>query len=183
VVQDAQAFGDSTANVSVDRSLTRTPVEELRVLEEDGVNVGLLLARFHRVFWGGRPLPASQVSGLSIGAEHRGRGAGGELLRAYLEEAHDRGASVCTLFPATVPLYRRAGYEYAGTWTLYGGEARHLPLAWPTAPGPGSATTRPRCRSASPASRPCATARSSETRSGGYRTCWPTAAQGLRRCS
>ena len=132
MVQDAQAFGDSTASVSIDRSLARTPVEELRVLEEDGVNVGLLLARFHRVFWGGRPLPGSQLSGLSIGAEHRGRGAGGELLRAYLGEAHDRGASVCTLFPATVPLYRRAGYEYAGTWTLYGGAARHLPLVWPT---------------------------------------------------
>jgi predicted acetyltransferase len=131
VVQDAQAFGDSTASASIDRSLARTPVEELRVLEEDGVNIGLLLARFHRVFWGGRPVPASQISGLSIGPEHRGRGAAGELLRAYLEEAHDRGASVCTLFPATVPLYRRAGYEYAGTWTLYGAAARHLPLAWP----------------------------------------------------
>jgi predicted acetyltransferase len=140
VVQDAQAFGDSTANVSIDRSIARIPVEELRVLEEDGVNVGLLLARFHRLFWGGRPLPASQLSGLSIGVEHRGRGAGGELLRAYLEEAHDRGASVCTLFPATVPLYRRAGCEYAGTWTLYGAAARHLPLAWPAGyratPGP-----------------------------------------------
>jgi predicted acetyltransferase len=140
VVQDARAFGDSTANVSIDRSMTRIQVEELRVLEEDGVTVGLLLARFHRLFWGGRPLPASQLSGLSIGAEHRGRGAGGELLRAYLEEAHDRGASVCTLFPATVPLYRRAGCEYAGTWTLYGAAARHLPLAWPAGyrarPGP-----------------------------------------------
>jgi predicted acetyltransferase len=130
-MQDAQAFGDSTASASIDRTLARIPVEELRVLEEDGVNVGLLLARFNRVFWGGRPLPASQVSGLSIGAEHRGRGAASELLRAYLEEAHDRGASICTLFPATVPLYRRAGYQYAGTWTLYAAGARHLPHEWP----------------------------------------------------
>ncbi len=130
-MQDAQAFGDSTASGSIDRTLTRIPVEELRVLEEDGVNVGLLLARFHRVLWGGRPVPASQVSGLSIGAEHRGRGAASELLRAYLEEAHDRGASISTLYPATVPLYRRAGYEYAGTWTLYAVGARHLPNAWP----------------------------------------------------
>jgi predicted acetyltransferase len=132
MVQDAQAFGDSTASVSIDQSLARTPVEELRVLEEDGASIGLLLARFHRMFWGGRPVPASQLSGLSIGAEHRGRGAAGELLRAYLAEAHDRGASVCTLFPATVPLYRRAGYEYAGTWTLYAAGARHLPHDWPS---------------------------------------------------
>ena len=131
VVQDAQAFGDSTASGSIDRTLARIPVEELRVLEEDGRSIGLLLARFHRVFWGGRPVPGSQVSGLSIGAEHRGRGAASELLRAYLEEAHYRGASISTLFPATVPLYRRAGYEYAGTWTLYSAGARHLPHTWP----------------------------------------------------
>ena len=140
MVQDAQAFGDSTASVSIDQSLERTPIEELRVLEEDGASVGLLLARFHRMFWGGRPVAASQLSGLSIGAEHRGRGAASELLRAYLEEAHDRDVSVCTLFPATVPLYRRAGYEYAGTWTLYAAGARHLPHDWPggylARPGP-----------------------------------------------
>jgi len=132
VVQDAQAFGDSTLRAEIDRSLARTPLEELRVLtEEDGTRVGLLLARTQRVFWGGRPVPAGQVSGLSVAAEHRGRGAGGELLRAYLAEAHDRGAALCTLFPATVPLYRGAGFEYAGTWTLYEAPARHLPMAWP----------------------------------------------------
>jgi len=132
VVQDAQAFGDSTVRADIDRSLARTPLEELRVLaDEDGSRVGLLLARTQRVFWGGRPVPASQVSGLSVAAEHRGRGAGAELLRAYLAEAHDRGAAICTLFPATVPLYRGAGFEYAGTWTLYEAAARHLPMGWP----------------------------------------------------
>jgi predicted acetyltransferase len=132
VVQDAQAFGDSTAGADIDRSLARTPVEELRVLTgEDGTRVGLLLARTQRVYWGGRPVPAGQVSGLSVPAEHRGMGAGGELLRAYLAEAHDRGAAICTLFPATVPMYRRAGFEYAGTWTLYEAAARHLPMGWP----------------------------------------------------
>jgi predicted acetyltransferase len=132
VLQDAQAFGDPTVEASIDRSLARTRLEELRVLEDGhGGHVGLLLARTRRVFWGGRPVPAGQVSGLSVGAEHRGRGAGGELLRAYLAEAHDRSATICTLFPATVHLYRRAGFEYAGTWTLYEAAARHLPAAWP----------------------------------------------------
>jgi predicted acetyltransferase len=131
VVQDALAFGDSTASPAIDRSMARTPLEELRVLEEDGVTLGLLLARGHRVFWGGRPVPAGQVSGLSVAPEHRGRGAASDLLRAYLAEARDRGAALSTLFPATVHLYRRMGYEYAGTWTLYEAAARHLPTAWP----------------------------------------------------
>jgi len=131
VVQDAQAFGEATTSASIDRTMARTPLEELRVLEEDGVNLGLLLARSHRVYWSGRPVPAGQVSGLSIGAEHRGRGAAGELLRAYRAEVYDRGAALSTLFPATVHLYRQAGYEYAGTWTLYETAARHLPVGWP----------------------------------------------------
>jgi predicted acetyltransferase len=131
VVEDAQAFGDSTTSTNIDRSVARTPVEELRVLEDDGVNVGVLLAHFQRVFWSGRPVSASQVSGLSVGAQHRGRGAAGELLRGYLEEAHDRGVGIATLFPATVPLHRRAGFEYGGTWTLYEAAARNLPLGWP----------------------------------------------------
>jgi predicted acetyltransferase len=131
MVQDAQAFGDSTAGVSIDRSVARTRVEELRVLEEDGARLGLLLGRGQPVRWGGRPVPASQLSGLSVPAEHRGRGVATELLRAYLAEVHERGAAISTLFPAAVQLYRRAGYEYAGTVTVYEAAARHLPVGWP----------------------------------------------------
>jgi predicted acetyltransferase len=131
VVQDARAFGDSTSSVSIERSMARTRVEELRVLEEDGARLGLLLARSQPVFWGGRPVPAGQVSGLSVAAEHRGRGVATDLLRAYLAEVHGRGAAISTLFPTAVQLYRRAGYEYAGAWTLYESAARHLPVDWP----------------------------------------------------
>jgi predicted acetyltransferase len=131
VVQDAQAFGDAMTGGGIERSMARTRVEELRVLEEDGARLGLLLARGQPVFWGGRPVPAGQISGLSVAAEHRGRGVATELLRAYLAEVHDRGAALSTLFPAAVHLYRQAGYEYAGTWTLYEAAARYLPVSWP----------------------------------------------------
>ena len=76
-------------------------------------------------------MPASQVSGLSVGAEYRGRGVATDLLRNYLAEVHERGAAISTLFPAAVQLYRRAGYEYAGTCNLYEVAARHLPAGWP----------------------------------------------------
>ena len=59
MVQDARAFGDSTTSLSIDRSVARTRVEELRVLEEDGNRLGLLLARGQPVFWvAGRCRPA-----------------------------------------------------------------------------------------------------------------------------
>jgi predicted N-acetyltransferase YhbS len=185
MVHDAQAFGDSTTSVSIDRSVARTRVEELRVLEEDGNRLGLLLARHQPVFWGGRPVPASQVSGLSVGAEHRGRGVATELLRAYLAEVRETGAAISTLFPAAVRLYRRAGYEYAGTWTLYEAAARHLPVGWPDGwrPCPRRPTTRPRSRPASPAWPPAATARSTGTPTGGATSCSPTGAAARPRCS
>src|SRR4030095_16317992 len=90
MVQDAQAFGDSTTGVSIDRSVARTRVEELRVLEQDGARLGLLLARGRPVRWGGRPVPASQLSGLSVAAEHRGRGDAAAALRAHLAARPER---------------------------------------------------------------------------------------------
>src|SRR4029450_11880444 len=141
IVQDAQAFGDSTTSVSIDRSVARTRVEELRVLEEDrkrvrlplprprgeelrlleedGTRLGLLLPRNQPVFWGGRPVPASQLSGLSVGAEHRGRGGATDLVHAYPGEVHPRAAAPPPpLSPAPVPLSRRAGYQSPGTCTV-----------------------------------------------------------------
>ena len=184
VFQDAEAFGDSTASPAIDRSLTRTPLDELRVLEENGTTLGLLLARSRPVFWGGRPVPASQVSGLSVGAEHRGRGAATALLRAYLAEAAEAGAAVSTLFPATVQLYRRLGYEYAGTWTLYEAAAT-CRRAGRTGTGSGRrppATRRP-CGNASPGSPPAAPARSCGTTPGGGTWCSATGAPARPRCS
>ena len=64
MVQDAQAFGDSTTSVSIDRSVARTRVEELRVLEEDGNRLGLLLARGQPVLAlgpAGKQVPAALV--------------------------------------------------------------------------------------------------------------------------
>src|SRR5205807_1089104 len=41
--------------------------------------------------------------------------------------ARDRGAVVSSLFPATVPFYRRLGYEFGGTWTIHRARLDHLP--------------------------------------------------------
>src|SRR4029450_13362725 len=124
-------FGDSTTSISIDRSVARTRVEELRVLEEGRTRLGLRLARNRPGVWGGRAGRASQVSGLSVGAEYRGRGVATDLLRSYLAEVHERGAAISTLFPAAVQLDRGAAYEYAGTCNLYEVAARHLPVGWP----------------------------------------------------
>lgn len=131
VVQDAQAFGDSTVRADIDRSLARTPLEELRVLtDEDGARVGLLLARTQRVFWGGRPVPAGQVSGLGRGRAPRPgrRRRAAARLPGRGPQPRRRGLHAVPGHRAPVP---GAGFEYAGTWTLYEAGARHLPMGWP----------------------------------------------------
>ena len=70
-------------------------------------------------WFGGRPLPAAGVASVAVQPEARGTGVGDSLMRALLQRARDRGAVVTSLFPATVPFYRRLGYEYGGTWTTY----------------------------------------------------------------
>jgi predicted acetyltransferase len=80
-------------------------------------------------WFGGRPLPAAGISGVATVPEARGTGVGSEVMRELLERAKRRGALVTTLFPATVPFYRRLGYEYAGLWTIFRAPLLSLPRA------------------------------------------------------
>jgi predicted acetyltransferase len=82
-----------------------------------------------RQWFGGRPIPTAGVASVATTPEARGTGLGGELMRALLRRARDRGAAVTTLFPATVPFYRRLGYEFGGTWTVYEARLADLPRA------------------------------------------------------
>src|SRR5207302_4908127 len=58
-------------------------------------------------WFGGRPLRAAGVASVATVPEHRSGGVGDEVMRALLHRARDRGAVVSSLFPATVPFYRR----------------------------------------------------------------------------
>lgn len=67
-----------------------------------------------RQWWHGRPVDMAGVGGVVVAPEYRGRGVGGLLMRALLDRMRERGFQVSALFPATVPPYRRVGYELAG---------------------------------------------------------------------
>lgn len=64
--------------------------------------------------WGGRPVPMAGVAGVVVAPEQRGRGVGTVLLRALLDRAVDLGDPLSALYPATVPPYRRLGWEWGG---------------------------------------------------------------------
>ncbi|MFO0604634.1 MAG: GNAT family N-acetyltransferase [Polyangiales bacterium] len=65
-------------------------------------------------YFGGRSVPMVGVAGVGIAPEHRARGAATRMMRALVRSLRAQGVALSTLYPATVPLYQRAGYERAG---------------------------------------------------------------------
>src|SRR5207253_9763535 len=60
----------------------------------------------------------------------RGTGLGTAIMERLLERSRERGHALATLYPATVPVYRRLGFEFAGGTTTYRAPLGALP------PGP-----------------------------------------------
>ena len=88
--------------------------ENLRVLRRGGRIIGGLGIYRMGQWFGGRPVPCGGVSVVGIAPEERARGAAAFLMRAALEELHESGTALSSLFASTQRLYRRVGYEQAG---------------------------------------------------------------------
>jgi predicted acetyltransferase len=89
-------------------------VPHARVIRRGGSVVGGLLFLPMGQFFGGRRVSMTGIAGVGIDPTERGQGTATRLMHEAVRELHDTGAAVSALFPATVPLYRRAGYEIAG---------------------------------------------------------------------
>jgi predicted acetyltransferase len=111
----------------VDEYVERTEPGEFRVLEDGGEITSLLRLDHQAQWWLGRALPSAQVLQLATPPQHRGAGHGARLLAGLLEELHAGGVPLATLTPSTFPFYRGAGFEVAGSWTMYEARAEHLP--------------------------------------------------------
>jgi predicted acetyltransferase len=94
------------------------------------------LARLEFAQWfGGRPVPCTGIAAVTSDPAARGRGIATALMSALLHELHAEGQPISTLYPATLPLYRGAGYGYGGDSIRFQappqvlrvrGDARHL---------------------------------------------------------
>lgn len=67
-----------------------------------------------RQWWLGRALDMAGVTAVVVSPEYRGRGIGSTMMHALVRRMHARGFPLSALYPATMPPYRRAGYELAG---------------------------------------------------------------------
>jgi predicted acetyltransferase len=104
---------------------------------------------------GGCSVPCVGVTAVAVAPEHRSRGIAAELLRTALEEVRRDGVALSSLFPATYPVYRAAGYESAANRLVYripltsvGAGAREVPALDGTAAGARSRLAQPDIREA-----------------------------------
>lgn len=94
---------------------SRAGLENVRTLKrKDRVCGGLIEIPMGQWF-GGRSVSMMGVAGVGVAPEERGRGVGAHLMLSTLRDARARGFALSTLYAATVSLYRRVGYERAGT--------------------------------------------------------------------
>lgn len=104
-------------------------VVHARVLRRGGSVVGGLLFLPMGQFFGGQRVSMTGVAGVSVAPAERGQGTATRLMHAAVRELNAGGSALSVLFPATVPLYRRAGYEIAGGLYRVRLTARGLGLA------------------------------------------------------
>ncbi len=92
----------------------RAGLENVRALRRGASVCGALFEVPMAQWFGGRSVTMMGVAGVAVAPAERGQGVAAHLMASMLREARARGFAISTLYPATVSLYRRAGYERAG---------------------------------------------------------------------
>jgi predicted acetyltransferase len=99
---------------------------EVRLVRVGGMVAGGLASYPGCQWFAGRAVPSGAVADVAIAPEYRGRGAGACLMRGLVLELQRSGVALSVLYPSTQTLYRRAGYEIAGTHLEYQLETRGM---------------------------------------------------------
>ncbi len=116
VLHTAFAWPDISEPKYVKRWIARVGRGNIRVVRRDGrVAGGLLVYRLGQWF-GGRSVPMAGIAAVGVAPHQRSRGVATELVRRALAELRE---PLSVLFPATQPVYRRCGFEQAGTYVGY----------------------------------------------------------------
>jgi predicted acetyltransferase len=85
-------------------------------------------------WFGGRPVALAGYSPVAVAPEHRGRGLGTAVTVGQYPDLRARGEVIAGLFPASLALYRRCGFEVAGSYVGRRFPARDLAGIRPSAP-------------------------------------------------
>lgn len=77
--------------------------------------------------FGGRDVRAANIAHVAVAPEARGKGLARPLVDALCEDARRVGASMVSLFASARPVYRKCGFELAGSEIVYEAETAALP--------------------------------------------------------
>ncbi len=94
-------------------------IGNVRVVRKDGAVAGGLNLIPMGQWFGGRSVPMAGIGGVGIDPQHRAGGLASILMRSVVEELQTSGCALSALYPATVPVYRRVGYELSGSFSRY----------------------------------------------------------------
>lgn len=86
----------------------------IRIVRVDGVLAGGLQLIPLQTFFGGRAVGLGGVGAVVLLPQYRGKGVGKTLMREAMLEVQRSSTPLAGLFPATLPVYRSAGFEQAG---------------------------------------------------------------------
>lgn len=103
-------------------------IDERRTIAvyDDSLLVGRAMIWPFRQCWGGRDVAMAGVAGVVVSPEYRGRGVGSALMDGVIERGRELAFPVSVLYPATVPVYRKRGWEMAGLQARYTIQTRLL---------------------------------------------------------
>jgi predicted acetyltransferase len=89
--------------------------ENFRVIQQGGEVVGGLAILHIGQWFGSQRIPLAGIASVGVPPEHRGTGVAAELMTQTLKELHANEVPLSALYAATQRLYRKVGYEQAGT--------------------------------------------------------------------
>lgn len=120
--------GDSETYIS------RVGSENFRVIYRDKQVAGGLAIISMGQWWGGQRVPMAGIAAVGIAVEHRGGGAAIALVQHTLQELYTQEVPISVLYPATQHLYRKAGYEQAGSFCVWEIPAQSIQMREQTLP-------------------------------------------------
>ncbi|HEX8705018.1 MAG TPA: GNAT family N-acetyltransferase [Myxococcaceae bacterium] len=109
----SQAFAVSPADGNT--WVEKVGLSNFRVLREGGEVVGTAVPIAMGQWYGGRRVAMAGIGGVGVAPGARGRGTATRLMQRVLQELRGAGMPLSVLYPSTQPLYRRVGYEQAGS--------------------------------------------------------------------
>ncbi|ADO74281.1 Acetyltransferase, GNAT family [Stigmatella aurantiaca DW4/3-1] len=110
---EAQSFALSPQDAAA--VTEKAGIANFRVLRESGEVVAMALPIPMGQWYGGRRVAMAGIGGVGVSPSARGQGTATQLMRQVLQEMRGAGFPLSVLYPSTQTLYRRVGYEQAGS--------------------------------------------------------------------